>query len=265
MVSRISVKSVLIYSLIAILAVFLIGFTGYTVVTKTHVMDNIASKFNKDENIVHVDNVSTENMNRLKEGTTLSFGSPDEPFVNLIVTPKDLSRENALIGDKPSALLNAVKDKKILLNIYLVNDEGEPDPGINNIMRAASCNTFRDETPGKIATLSRIVENVDTINLTDDYSTIAKKMGIDDNIIEECEKDENRSKSINNSAVTTENNTMYFMQQFGIVGKPSYIIVNGQSADRLDVFTDDWVDSVIDKKPIMSMFKDDVVVKSANE
>lgn len=264
MVSRISPWKVLSIILIVVLLISSVGFVAVKMSDKYHIGDKVGGFFSGDDKqVVHVSSVPSDTMVMLKEGTNMSFGDPSKPYVNLIVTPQDLNRDNPLIGDKPSPLLNAVKDKKIMLNIYIADENGQSSTGINSLIQAAACNTFRDETPGKIATLSRLIEKGNTILPEDDYKTAVDKLGIDSKVYEDCQSDQQRSNSISGSTADTERNTQYFLQHFGIT-HPSHIIVDGQSADRLDVFNPDWVDGAMQRKPIISLIREDVNVKSAD-
>lgn len=264
MVSRMSLWKVISIVLAIVLILSSVGFVAWKVADRFHVADKVGNFLSSgEEEIVHVSSINSDTMIMLKEGTSLSFGDPSKPYVNLIVTPQGLGRDNDIIGEKPSELLNAVKDKEIMLNIYLADDKGGSSAGINSLIKAAACNTLRDETPGKIATLSRIVEKGGTILPEDDYKTAIDKLGIDSKVYDECVSDVDRSASIDSSTADTERNTQYFIQQFNI-SHPSHIIVDGQSADRLDVFKPEWVEGAIQRKPIISLIKEDVKVKSAD-
>lgn len=264
MVSRLSVGKIILYSVLILVIIISVIAASYSVITKYEVAEKIDNFFNKEEDAVYVKAISESEMSMLKTGTSLSFGDPSKPSISLIVTPSELSRTKDLVGSKPSELLNAVKDKDVLLNVYLSGQDGASTTGIENIINVASCNTYRDETPGKIATLSRIIESVNKVGDLDDYDTVAQKMGVDEEVLNSCKEDIEKMDKIEQSTQKTLTNTIHFLQVFNIYTKPNHIIVNGQMADRVDVFEQGWVQNIIDNKPLISSIKDSVVIKSYN-
>lgn len=263
MVTRIDVKKLIAVILIAIITLVACGYSVMKLNEKFEITGKLTQAFGHNDNEVTVTAIPTQLQDQLKDGTSLSFGDPTKPVIALIATPQDISRDTSIIGDKPSPLLNAVKDKKILLNIYLTDEQGGSSTGIRSLTQAAACNMYRDKTPGKIATLNRIVSNGGGILPDDDYKTAVEKLGMDESVYQACIDDSNRQDKISSASINTETNTQYFMQTLHIT-TPPFIIVDGQAATRIDVFNDDFVDNVITKRPILSSIRDDVSVKAAS-
>lgn len=143
MVTRINVKKLI--AVILTVAIILAG-GGYSFIhlnKRYDMMGKLSQSFHRGDDTVTVYAIDSDTQVKLKDGTSMSFGDPSKPVVSVIGTIADIAEGSPLVGGKPSPLLNAVKEKKILLNLYLTDTNGGTNQGIQSLIRAAACNTYQ--------------------------------------------------------------------------------------------------------------------------
>lgn len=208
---------------------------------KAYNSNNESPKVN-DSASERIIDVSSETESRMGEGTILTFGSsdPQAKKITIFASPKDLSRDGRVVSGKPSDLLNAVKDKKITLNLYLEPSSDEDSKGTDSMIKSASCRIVQDKSPGAIYTLSGIVSASGNFVGNESTVDIAKKMNM--------KSDTKCPKTSGDAASSTANNAMHFKTQYKL-SKPELIVSGGAGITEFSRLSDNWVEKALDGKP----------------
>lgn len=241
MVRRYDTKTVIAILATSIAGIALLLFGGWYVYTQTTLLANAPIVGTaQDTNKVIVKNVSSDTMERLSEGSVITFGDPEKPHVTLIVDPSELSREKKLVNGEPSALLNAVKDNQIFLNLYLVPNDESRTQGTNSLIRAATCNLANDKSSGAVVTLVKLANAAPNFVGDEDILAASEILKIPADI--QC------PDTVGEASAGTADNGRFFAQHFGIQ-QPSILVSDGQLVNTLDKFKSDWVQDLIAQTP----------------
>lgn len=176
--------------------------------------------------------VSEETTARLDEGTILQFGKGG-PTITLIVDPADLSRTTNMVGGTPSDFFNAIKDRKLTVNLYLAPRSPERQVAVDSVIKAATCMYGNDRTETKLPTLLRISDISDGLRGSEDLTVVSERMGMTPET--EC-----AARSAD-AATGMANNSRHFMTQFKMHA-PGALVSAGSMTTELDLLRSDWVD-----------------------
>lgn len=200
-----------------------------------------------EEQVQAPENVSTDILDRLGEGTALIFGAkpdPAKPVVSIIGDPSALSRSSYIVNGKPSEFINAVKDRKITFYYYPVGDE-EKKVSTDSITRASICRIGAERTQSGFFTLIGIVNLGDKVNGNEDVKEVSKMMGMSEDV--KC------PKSTNEASTQTSANGEFFAEHFG-TGREGNgdvaIVVGDEVITHPENLPANWVQLMLAGKPL---------------
>lgn len=176
--------------------------------------------------------VSVETMDRLSTGTVLSFGNPEKKHISIIADPGQISRSSGIINGKPSDILTAVNDGDIYLNLYLYPSSPERSQAVDSVIKAATCRLGSESSDTGIFTLNGIVKAGAEISGDESIEDVAVMMGME--TTSDC------PATSNEAALSTANNTQYFMTHFNL-DSPGALISHGFLITNIEEMNDDWV------------------------
>lgn len=183
--------------------------------------------------------VSYATLQRLNEGTILSFGDLDATnAVSIITDPAELSSEG-IYGDK--SLIDAVSAGDFRLNLYLSPSDESVSRGVDSMVRTATCLIGIDEDETNATTLQSIMAASESFTGAEDLTEMSTKMGAAPDI--QC------ADTATESATSTSNNALHFMTHFR--SEEPNIMVNSTGAviGATDL-KNDWVSIVASDQDI---------------
>ena len=213
---------------------------------------NASKNEEEQEELAPPENVSSDIVSRLSEGTALVFGAepePGKPVVSIVGDPEELSRSSYIINGKPSDFMNAINENKLTFYYYPVGKEGK-QTSTDSITRASVCRIGAEKTTTGIFTLTGIVNTGDKVEGNEEVAKVSSMMGMAEDV--KC------PVSTNEASTQTSANAEFFAEHFGLgrEGKGDTAIVVGD-----EVITNpknlpaDWTKMVLDGKPLREIIK----------
>lgn len=201
----------------------------------------------EEEEVKAPENVSTDILARLSEGTALIFGAkpdPSKPVVSIVGDPAALSRSSHIVNGKPSDFMNAVKDKKITFYYYPVGND-DKKVSTDSITRASVCRIGAEKTTSGIFTLTGIVNTGDKVTGEEDVKNVSKMMGMSEDV--KC------PTKTNEAATQTTTNGEFFAEHFGIGREDNgevAIVVGDEVITHPESLPANWVHLMLAGKPL---------------
>lgn len=203
---------------LAIALVIVLLAVAVLIFSKTPIMSGVTSTLpsfsssdkEEQQEVMPPENVSTDMLAKLSEGTALIFGAkpdPGKPVVSIIGDPAELSRASYIVNGKPSGFLNAINENKATLYYYPVGTE-DKKVSTDSITRASVCRIGAEKTPTGIFTLTGIVNTGDKVTGSETVEKVSEMMGMS--------KDVQCPVSTNEASTQTTTNGEFFAEHFGL-------------------------------------------------
>ena len=223
---------------IVLIVVVVIAILGCILYAVGKNVDNSEKNNAQNASSEKVVDVTPDSHQRMNDGTILTFGNqdPQAKAVTIFASPTDMSREGRLVNGKPSALLTAVKDKNVRVNLYLAPNSDSESQGVDSMIKSAACKVVQDKSPGRIFTLSSIVNASRDFKGNESTVEMAKKMGMNSDL--KC------PKTSPSAASSTANNAIHFMTQYQL-DKPDMVVSGTKGVTGFSRLSDDWVKKAI--------------------
>lgn len=186
--------------------------------------------------------VSNNTLDRLNQGTILSFGDSRSPKeVSIIADPSDLGQDGNVLGQ---SMLDAVDNGDLRLNLYPVAGKESHETGTDSLIRVATCLIGSDENDKNTNTLQSIIATANNFGGQEDIVAMSEKMGTGTDI--EC------PDTAVDSSVATANNGQHFMTHFKME-EPGAVITNRGAVTDLSLLNDDWLVAALDNRSVEHM------------
>lgn len=241
-------------TLVVLIIIALVALAGFFLL-KTPILSGVkdslpsfsSSKEDDEKQVQAPDNVSTDILERLSEGTALVFGAnpdPAKPVVSIVGDPSVLSRESQIVNGKPSDFMNAVNHNKITVYYYPVGKE-DKELSTDSITRASICRIGAEKTKTGIFTLTGIVNTGDKVSGNEDVKKVSKMMGMAKNV--KC------PVSTNEAATQTATNGEFFAEHFGLGREgngDTAVVVGDEVITHPEDLPANWAKLMLSGKPL---------------
>lgn len=237
-------KNLIVIGIVAV--VVIIGVIGVMLLPGISMPSMPFGKDKEEEQVVEVDNVSSDISAKLGQGTALSFGAPassNKPVIAVVGDPEVLSRSGKIINGKPSDLMNAINRSQVTFYYYPVSETKKTST--DSITRASICRIGAEKTSTGIFTLTGIVSNGDKMTGSEDVKKVSSMM--------KMSKDVKCPVKTNQASTQTALNAEFFAEHFGL-GRDgngnTAIVVDDEVITNPDALPDDWAKQVLNGIPL---------------
>ena len=244
-------------NILVILVVIIVAAGGVFALLQSSLKDSLpfigaSASEEEEEELLPPENVSSDIVSRLSEGTALLFGAtpePGKPVVSIVGDPEELSRSSYIVNGKPSDFMNAVNESKLTFYYYPVGKEGR-QTSTDSITRASVCRIGAEKTTTGIFTLTGIVSTGDKVEGSEDVAKVSSMMGMAEDV--KC------PVSTNEASTQTSANADFFAEHFGLgrEGKgDTAIVVGDEVITHPENLPANWAEMVLEGKPLREIIK----------
>lgn len=231
---------------IVVISLVIMIVSGAVIASHSHMFHHDNNSENSASEKEKPQEVSQGILDKMKQGTALSFGAQSQgkhPVIAVVGDTAKLSRSQNIVQGKPSELLNAIRKQQVSMYVYPVSHD--KPVATDSVTRAAICRIGAEKTPSGIFTLNSIVSIGDKLSGNEDVKKVSSMMKMSANV--KC------PVKTNEAASQTSTNAEFFQEHFGL-GRDdkgdTAVIVGNEYITHIDQLPHDWVKQVIQGKAL---------------